>query len=492
MPVRVPIVVTTTGVELYASTAMVKKPAETALVKQSTAAVDRFSEGFRGYLGGLGLPVDGVLVAPDERAKVLTNAPDLVDLIALKDRSEAMYVSKFIAACGAGLFDAALNFIWDEVVVRLRERVARFDLAYFYDTAVPAPERQDYQTEEDLRSLSDAALIKGALKCGMLTDIGYRHLDYIREMRNWASAAHPNHATLTGFQLVAWFETCLKEVILREPEGEVLEVGRLLRNLREQTIDPTDVPAISASVSKLPAALASALLRSVVGLYCDPRQDVRVRDNIKAVAASVWASGSEAARGETGLKYANYAANGDVDRKKLAHEFLDLVEGLAYLPETDLALEIQARVTQLEAAHDAMDNFYNEPPIARQLRKYVADSGKVPKQVNDEYVRVLVRCRVGRTSGVSRNALPIYEGLLDLFDEPQIRAFVGTLAAPEITNRLEDGGCFSRFQAIVAKLQAKAVGQPMQRVLAAIAAAPGTQLAVLWKDTRFQRLVAAL
>ncbi len=29
-------------------------------------------------------------------------------------------VSKFIAACSAGLVDAALNFIWDELVLRLR------------------------------------------------------------------------------------------------------------------------------------------------------------------------------------------------------------------------------------------------------------------------------------------------------------------------------------------------------------------------------------
>jgi len=311
-------------------------------------------------------------------------------------------------------------------------------------------------------------------------------------MRNWASAAHPNHASLTGFQLVAWFETCLKEVILREPEGEVLEVGRLLRNLREQTIDAADVPAIGSSIRKLPPPLSAALLRSVVGLYCDPGQDVRVRDNIKLVAQSVWVNGSETARGEVGLKYANYAANADVDRKKFAHEFLDLVDGLAYLSETDLALEIQSRVTQLEAAHDGWDNFYNETPIARQLRKYVPETGKVPKQVNDEYVRVLIRCRVGRTTGVSRSALPVYEDLLDLFDEPQLKAFVGTLAAPEIATRLDDTGCFSRFQSVVAKLLPKAVGQPMQRVLTAIAAAPAAQLPVLWKDSRFQRLVAAV
>jgi hypothetical protein len=326
----------------------------------------------------------------------------------------------------------------------------------------------------------------------MLSDVGYRHLDYIREMRNWASAAHPNQASLTGFQLVSWFETCLKEVILREPEGAVLEVGRLLRNLREQALLPDDVPAISASMRRLPVDLLAALLRSVAGLYCDPHQDVRVRDNIKLVGPDLWGCSPESTRGEIGLKHANFAANGDVDRKRLAHEFLDLVDGLSYLPETDLALEIQDKVARLEAAHDGWDNFCNEPPIARQLRKFIPGTGKVPSQVNENYVRVLIRCRVGRTSGVSRGAQPIYDELIDLFDEPQIRAVAASLAATEVTSRLANLRCAGEFRAIISKLRVKAVALPIQRVLEAIASASAPQLYGLHMDTQFQRLVAAM
>lgn len=471
-----------------------KKPgtSSTALVKPATAAVDKFSEGFRTYIAGLGLPVEGVLVVPAERSRVLSNVPELIELIDPIHRAEAMYVSKFIAACGAGLFDAALNFIWDEVVVRLRARVVRFDLAYFFDTAVPAPERQDYQNEEDLRALSDASLIRGALKCGMLTDVGYRHLDYIREMRNWASAAHPNHAELTGFQLVSWFETCLKEVILREPEGAVLEVGRLLRNLREQTIQAADIPAIGASIKRLPSALAAALLRSTVGLFCDPRQEVRVRDNIKNVARALWVAAPDSARGEIGLKHANYAANGDVDRKRLAHQFLELVDGLVYLTESDLALEIQTRLLQLEDVHDGWDNFHNEPPVVRQLRKYVPPTGKIPSQVNEEYVRILVRCRLGRDAGVSRSAVPIYDELVALFDEPQFDAFVGLLDSPDITLRLRDSVRVQRFKDIATKLRAKAVGQGHRRVFDAILSATVAQMSKLWHDAKFKGLVAQM
>lgn len=394
-----------TSDEAYALTAMSnpKGSIDTAIVKPTTAAVDKFTTALGGYLAGLGLPESGVLVATTDRQRVLSNLPDLVDDLAPEQRADAMYISKFIAACGAGLFDAALNFIWDEVVVRLRRRVVSFDLAYFYDTAVPATQRADFSTEDDLSLLSDAHLIRGAHNCGMLTDVGFRHLDYVRDMRNWASAAHPNQAQLTGFQILAWFETCLKEVILREPEGAVLEVGRLLANIRQHALDAAAIAPVVGSVRRLPVDLASALLRSIAGMYCDPRIDVRLRDNIRLIAKDVWQCANETARGEIGLRYATYSANADIDRKTLAHEFLDQVGGLTYLPAADTALAISTFVTRLENAQDGMNNFYNEPPIARDLRKYVPDNGKVPEQVNDEYVRVLVRCRVGRRSGGNRS-----------------------------------------------------------------------------------------
>jgi hypothetical protein len=252
------------------------------------------------------------------------------------------------------------------------------------------------------------------------------------------------------------------------------------------------VHAIVSSIQRLPPDLSSSLLRAIAGLYCDPRQDVRVRDNIKHVAPSVWDTAPDSARGEIGLKYANYAANGDVDRRLLAHEFLDLVNGLTYLPDSELALAIQEAVNRLEVAHDGWDNFYNEPPLARILKKFVPATGLIPSQVIHEYVRVLVRCRVGRPAGVARNAAPIYDELIDLFDKPQVRAFVFALEHVDVTGRLEDAGCADRFQTIVAKLVSKTIDIPLSRILNVLAGATAAQLPSIWRDSRFQRLVAAI
>jgi hypothetical protein len=226
-------------------------PVPTASALQPS--VDQYSSELMAYVGGLGLPIEGMLVPVSERRRVIANLPEVVGNVPAERRTEAMYISKFVAACAGGLFDAALNYLWDETVVNLRAKVARFDLAYFYSSAIESEDqRRNYKTEEDLVKLDDWALIRGCRQTGILSEIGFKHLDYIRDMRNWASAAHPNHTQLTGFQLISWLETCIREVLVKEPEGPGVVARALLHNLRCETLTPNDVQAIEAPLQRLP------------------------------------------------------------------------------------------------------------------------------------------------------------------------------------------------------------------------------------------------
>ena len=101
---------------------------------------------------------------------------------------------------------------WDDL--ELRRRVARYDLSFFYDNAITSPDRRkEFSGEADLSKISDSELIYGAKEIELISEVGFKHLDYIRFMRNWVSAAHPNQNEITGLQLISWLETCMKEVI---------------------------------------------------------------------------------------------------------------------------------------------------------------------------------------------------------------------------------------------------------------------------------------
>ena len=151
--------------------------------------LDQISAGLTSYLDYLGLPSQSVLVSVPERAQVVNNMEAIVAELDPSRRLAAMYISKFIAACVTGLFDAALNYLWDETIRNLRAKVARFDLEYFYDSVITDPNRRSkLKDENDLVKLDDWELILGCRETGIITQIGYRHLDYIRDMRNYASA----------------------------------------------------------------------------------------------------------------------------------------------------------------------------------------------------------------------------------------------------------------------------------------------------------------
>jgi hypothetical protein len=459
-------------------------------------SVDQYSSELMAYISGMGLPTEGVLVPVSERRRVIMNLPEVVSNVASERRSEAMYVSKFVAACAGGLFDAALNYLWDETVVNLRAKVVRFDLSYFYASAIESEDqRKNYKTEDDLVKLDEWALIRGCRQTGILSEIGFKHLDYIRDMRNWASAAHPNHTQLTGYQLISWLETCIREVLVKEPEGPGVEARALLHNLRSETLAANDVPAIEAPLQRLPEEIVRSILRTIFGMFVDPKVEAKVKDNIRLVAQAIWGVSSEEARNEVGLKYATYSANGDVTRKAAAKEFLERVGGLSYLPADSLSVELNEQLDNLATAHYGWNNYNNEVPHAKSITRYVPTSGTVPSSVLPKYVKTLLLCRIGNANygdGISRGACSYYDQLLGLMQEREILEAARLLWDGDIASRLQFSACQQNFRHIITTFRTKVTNLHLARALDMILGVPPAQLRSFGSDTRYRTAVQSV
>jgi hypothetical protein len=294
--------------------------------------IDKFSAQLTHYLQELGLPADDVLVDISERGMVLVIMPKITGLLNDIQKDRAFYISKFIASCGVGLFDAALNYLWNEIIINLRDKIIGFDLDYFYDSTIrDNSDRIKFRNEDDLLKIPDWQLIQGCRDVGIITQVGYKHLDYIRDMRNFASAAHPNQTQLTGLQLASWLETCIKEVLAKEPSGPVLEVKKLLNSIRTETLDEKCVIPVLHNIHDLPKDLVNSLLRAIFGMYTDPTLSVNARTNINLIAKSAWDQSDDDVRHNIGLKYGIFSVNAEIKRKDLAKEFLTVVDGLRYL-----------------------------------------------------------------------------------------------------------------------------------------------------------------
>ena len=464
----------------------------TIVISQNQVAerVDQFTGALIAYLGDLGLPTQNVLVPTAERQRVISNLPEVIALIDHARRGEALYLSKFIAACGAGLFDAALNFVWDETVVHLRKKVARFDLEYFYDSVVTDPSRRSkLRDENDLTKIEEWELIRGCHLTGILSDIGYRHLDYIRDMRNWASAAHPNQNELSGLQLVSWLETCIREVIAREPEAAAIEVKRFLNSVRNSNLSEQDAQHIRSGMEHLPTDIVRSLLRTLFGMYTADNATTQAKSNIRLIARKCWELAPEDARHECGLRFSTFATNGEVNRRTAANEFLSGIEGLGYLPPDTLAVEMAERVTALYNAHSAFNNFYNEPAHAKSLRAYIPTTGRIPDAIRRSYVKTLIMAKIGNGYGVSGMAVPHYDAMIGRFTEEEFKEVVKLPSDREFAARLTLRSCAPNYRSVIQSLVPLTTNQVTLGAMNTIIASTDQQIPSLGRDSAFQRIV---
>lgn len=395
--------------------------------------VANFSQGLKGYLTFLGLPCDNILVNIEQRGIVIANMPFILNNIP-SNRSELYYISKFIASCSAGLFDAALNYLWNETIVNLRQKVIFFDLNYFFN----ALGKDAFHSEEDLKRIEDWELIKGCLEVGILSEIGFKHLNYIRDMRNFASAAHPNNNELDGLQISSWLQTCIKEVISKDPSSYTLAIKKLLPSIRNETLTEMDSKPIIANIERLPQDLANSLLMVLFGMYTDEQVSANVRNNINYLSKSTWLRSDFKTKNNIALKYASFSSNGQIRKKELAKEFLIYVDGLGYLTDDQRSLELRDCIEALLTAHNNPNNFYNEEPNAKIIFNYVRGNENIPSSVRSLYVNVIVMCKLGNYYGVSYSAVPYYNKMIDMFGDEEIKEFLALLKDTEFRALLDN------------------------------------------------------
>jgi len=469
---------------------------EIQIAASSTPSVEvqlrTFEAGLASYLDRHGLPSSGILTEVEERQVALGNLERVVQRVELERRSQSLYLSKYVAAAATGLFDAALNYLWDETIVELRNRVVQYDLTYFYDNAgLSTEKRKKVSTADHLTELTDSELILGAKEIGLVSQIGYKHLDYIRYMRNWVSAAHPNQNEITGLQLISWLETCLKEVIGLPLSTATVEIKRLLVNVRTQAIQSSDARQISTFFSNLTQEQVNNLASGLFGIYTRTDATATAKDNVRLLTPFLWGRVDEETRRSFGIKYGRFVISNDVQEKEAAREFLQNAGALEYIPEDLKAAEIENAVDQLLDGHRSSGNFYSEPVLARQLASIVGNHGLVPDQVARHYVISLVEVFLTNGNGVAWNAEPIYESLLSKLDTRQALIAILSFQEDTIASRLQFTLSQQKFRRLLELMKPKATSPAAVEIISLL---DQTRIPLdrLRDDARVKQRLAAL
>lgn len=444
-------------------------------------------------LNYIGLPTEDVLVPIEERRKVIFALESTLDILPMSERSKAMYLSKFTVAITVGLFDGALNFLWNETINALRNMVNNFDLQYFYSIAGTLNNRyKNLNTFDDFENISDHDLLEICRRIGLLSDINFNRLEHVNYLRNHASSAHPNQNDVTGTEMLSLLEHCLKHAIIAQPDTSVIQIKTLLDNIRKTIIPEEDITVIAQDLLKQPQERINDFILTLYGLYCDERQDDFVKDNIELLAKPIWGGIEDEVKYRIGSKFGLYRKNAQVNKKEATQRFLEIVDGLRYKDEDSLAAELIDKLQTLRSVHYNYNNFYNESIHASSIAESLPKSG-IPDSARKLFVKVIVVCYVGNglgyREGVDEQAVVHYARFIDNFEVKEIKEFLRLFTDPEFVGDFDRGIPNRRLRSLIPKFKTKTTDSHINAVLDFIAQFPSSRLDKVASDHRYIELM---
>lgn len=399
---------------------------EHEIIEQNNTQLSNQMTQFEELLISMGLPSENIIASIEERENIMNMLPSLIQKLPSEQKRNATYLSRFVAGAAIGLFDAALNYVWDEVVVNLRRKITYYGIDIFFDNAVGTKVRDQYKSEEDLTGIKDKTMLDTCKKLEWISDIVYRKLCHILDMRNQIGASHPNTYTINSYELLGWLQTCVTEVINDKPSPSAIQVRTLIENIKvnAEPLDSTTIHSFESAVKELSSSMASNLLISLFGLYISNSTSNEVRNNILSLSKIIWKYCKSETKYDLGEKEELYRVNLDKAKEDLAYTFFEKCDGLSYLSLTERSLHLSTLCDNLLNAHNSWDNFYHEPPIAKEIMKYIKTSSDIPTERAEKLIRTFAECRIGREvtycHGVSQGALSTYDVFFKLLSKEHV------------------------------------------------------------------------
>ncbi len=442
------------------------------LITQSgTGLLSTDTTKFEEYLAHLGLPTENIIASLPERQIIENNLPAFLESLPEDVKRDARYLSKFVAGAAIGLFDASLNYVWNEVVLNLREKIVLYGLDMFFDAAVGGGRRELYSTEEDLSGLKDNTLINTCKKLELISDIVYTKLNHILTMRNDIGASHPNSYSINAFELLGWLQTCVQDILNDKPSASAIQIKSFIENLKNSTdvLDSATIQSMEKPLNDLSLQNTDNLLNTIFGIYTADSTGNIVRKNIALFAQHIWNKSSESVKYKLGIRLDGYKHNLHNVKHLLGSEFFTFCEGNRYQSLDSKIISLDGYADNLLEARYARDNFYHEPSHMRKILSYLKTENDIPLERIDKLITVVLICRIGKgvsyNSGVSPAGKPLYDQFFGMLGDQNIINTIIAMHSYEVRVHLDNQHCRQQMVDILTILRANARSERIQEIL---------------------------
>lgn len=392
-----------------------------------------------------------VLAADDQIEHAWSQLPRLIKRIPPELRDER--IVKMCVAVASGLFDAAINYVWNAAIVELRAKVHRFGIA-----VVPQILDDKSFDEDSLLDLKDAELLDLCLKLNLIGDDDFFFLDQCRATRNSFSVAHPAEGIVDEDEFLAFLSRCQKHALssARNPKG--VDTKAMLAALKAARFTSDQRKEWERRVRETYDAQRELIFVMLHGIYCDPASGEEVRLNALSICETFSDEFSPKTRSALVDRHQEYKAKGDEARQKASLQFFENLGQLSLLSEAEVHSIFTSASRKLLSVHNGWDNFYNEPPFAERLVR-LSRKNPVPETAQTAFVEAVVTAATGNSYGVSHAAAPYYREMVKSFSPNEVKLMLETPNGSSIVARRIKSNkvCERRFRELVALVDAKSV-----------------------------------
>jgi len=466
------------------------------IISKSNLPVNDFSK-FETFLSYYNLPTENVIAAADERNRIMNALPEFLSSLPDEAKSDARYLSKFIAGTAVGLFDASLNFLWNEVILNLRKKIIIYGLDYFYDEAIGGTLREQYSSEEHLFMVKDQVLLNTCLKLELVSDVLHKKLCHILDMRNHIGASHPTEYSINAYELLGWLQSCINDVFLDKISDSALTVKSIIDNAKKRTdeIDNEYTAHFENSIKQLSSNMTSNLLTSLFGIFVSPSTNRTVQNNILKLGIIAWKYSTEETKYELGKKIDIYRANLDEVKTHNAELFFEKCDGEKYYSTDAKIIKLTLLCEQLESIHYAWDNYAHETPLAREIMSMVDQISDIPQIRLNSVLKIFLLCRIGNDryyhQGVSPGATKYYDKLFEMLDEDAIKHIITIMMNKD--NRYLLSGTYrpTHIKTIFKLMDSELISDRLREILQFVSSYDGNLMNV-FVDTKFKQLASSI
>ncbi|HHQ2816344.1 TPA: hypothetical protein ACSPMQ_005244, partial [Pseudomonas aeruginosa] len=201
-------------------------------------------------------------------------------------------IARMCVAVSTGLFDGAMNYVWNAAILHLREKIRVFGLP------VVAQIRQADFEEKHLLELQDSRLLELCLKLNIVDEDGYFFLDQCRDVRNNFSAAHPTLGKVNDREFTTFLNRCVRYALADSASPRGVDIGAFISAIKGPRFNNQQCGVWGQRLMETHDAQRQMLIIMAHGIYCDPNTPEQARLNSIDICSGLLASFTGSIRSE--------------------------------------------------------------------------------------------------------------------------------------------------------------------------------------------------